>query len=125
MSTFLTGVGIGGTMAQEVAMRELGVMATGVASLGGTAEANTLTASDLPKTAMAVWQFQCASDSTTDRRVSQQADYWRGANGTNTQVVSTLGGLPTTTDSVRDNPVQQVKLSKLNAPAESYRTLHC
>lgn len=119
MSTFLTGAGTGGAMAQEVAMRELGVMATGVASFGGTAEASTLSGSDLPKTAMAVWHFQCASDSTTAARASQQADYWRRANGTDTQVASSVGGLPTTTDSVRGNAVQQVKVSQLNAPAES------
>lgn len=116
MSTFLTGAGSGGSMAQELAMRELGVMATGIAAFGAAAEPATLNlpAESLPKTAMAVWQFQCGSDAFT-----KQADFWRQANGTNAQAQAAAGTLPTVTDFVKDNPVQQVKVSRLDRPAES------
>lgn len=116
MSTFLTGAGSGGVMAQELAMRELGVMATGVASFGAAAEPATLNlaAESLPKTAMAVWQFQCGTDP-----FAKQTSFWRQANGTDAQNQQTVGDLPTVTDFVKDNPVQQVRLSRLDRPAES------
>ncbi|MDR6890773.1 MULTISPECIES: PHB depolymerase family esterase [Variovorax] len=116
MSTFLTGAGSGGVMAQELAMRELGVMATGVASFGAAAEPATLNlaAESLPKTAMAVWQFQCGADP-----FAKQMGFWRQANGTDSQNQQVVGGFPTATDFVKDNPVQQVRLSRLDRPAES------
>jgi poly(3-hydroxybutyrate) depolymerase len=121
MSTFLTGAGAGGTMAQELAMRELGVMATGVAAFGATADAATLAlpVTGLPRTAMAAWQFECGAAAANAARLTQQADFWRRANGTDTQATLTVGGLNTRADSVRDNPVQEVRVSQLNAPAES------
>jgi poly(3-hydroxybutyrate) depolymerase len=116
MSTFLTGAGSGGAMAQELAMRELGVMATGVASFGAAAEPATLNlpAESLPKTAMAIWQFQCGADP-----FARQMDFWRQANRTDAQNQQAVGNLPTVTDFVKDNPVQQVRLSRLDRPAES------
>ncbi|MDR6456531.1 poly(3-hydroxybutyrate) depolymerase [Variovorax beijingensis] len=116
MSTFLTGAGSGGVMAQELAMRELGVMATGVASFGAAAEPATLNlpAESLPRTAMAVWQFQCGADP-----FAKQTGFWRQANATDAQNQQAVGDLPTVTDFVKDNPVQQVRLSRLDRPAES------
>ncbi|RRH79533.1 hypothetical protein EH244_31830 [Variovorax beijingensis] len=116
MSTFLAGAGSGGVMAQELAMRELAVMATGVASFGAAAEPATLdlAADSLPKTAMAVWQFQCGADP-----FAKQMGFWRQANGTDAQNQQAVGDLPTVTDFVQDHPVQQVRLSRLDRPAES------
>lgn len=121
MSTFLTGAGTGGTMAHELAMRELGVMATGIAAFGAAAETATLDlpAGSLPKTAMAVWQFECGTNSA-QALLSKQTEFWRQANQADTQAASSPGGLQTTTYSARDNALQQVKVSRLDAPAESH-----
>ena len=118
MSTFLSGAGAGATMAQELAMRELGVMATGVAAFGGAAEPDTLAATNLPKTAMAVWQFEVAAR-FAPIRLSQQVAYWQRANGANARRAETFAGGRTTTYYVQDNPVQQVRVTQLATAVES------
>ena len=120
MSTFLTGAGAGGTMAHELGMRTLGVMATGIASFGAGGTEGTLSSdpASLPKTAMAVWQFQCGPDAAP-AATTRQIDFWKKANSTDVEVTTPVGALATTSYVVADNPVQQVRLSQLTRPAES------
>ncbi len=97
-------------------MRELGVMATGVAALGAAAEPATLNlpAESPPRRPWPSGNSSAGRTPSRSRRTSGAQ-----ANGTNAQAQAAAGTPPTVTDFVKESPVQQVKVSRLDRPAES------
>ena len=117
IATYLTGVGAGATMAQEIAMRSPST-ATGVAAIDGVAEAATLALPQgaLPPSAMAVWQLRPLPTPLSVREQAQ-LDYWRKANAATGAHVRSAGAgrVQTLIYAAPDNPVQSVRMSTLNA----------
>jgi poly(3-hydroxybutyrate) depolymerase len=113
--TYLSGVGTGGSMAHEIAMRRP-TMSNAVASINGVASAATLAlpAGELPPSAMSVWQFNTSLGAYAAAQHSQQLAYWRRANAVNAKSSSKGNGISTTTQFVADNPVQMVRTTTLS-----------
>lgn len=112
--TYLTGIGAGATMAQQIAMMAPH-LATAVAGVGGVAGASTfeLPASERPASAMAAWIVRAAGEPLALDEMRQIA-YWSTANGTASSGTRTETELAETVSYAHpDNAVQQLKVSTL------------
>lgn len=116
--TMLTGIGQGATMAHELAMRSSSAAA--VAAIGGVAEATTLALprEQLRETTVAVWQFR-SLPTPLGANEQLQLDYWRAANRTSASGDRAKGSgrIQTVSYVAPENPMQQVRVSSLNAAA--------
>lgn len=105
---FMTGVGTGGTMAQNIAMKTP-IYAVGVASIDGIADSSIRNASTLPKGAVSAWMIRSAKNARTPD-FDAQVSYWKTANDVAAEPVSeNLGYLETTLYTANTNHLQQVR----------------
>lgn len=113
--SYVTGVGAGASMAQQMAMNTPTIAVAAVAGIRGVADASTykLPAELLPASAMSAWIIRNPASELTAAENAQR-DYWARANevaGTSKANSDTF--LETTVQANAANPYQEVRVSSV------------